>query len=96
MEATITRKRIPLLQRQSRATPFPDAEISTLAIDEKRNPSNDRTIESYRRSSAKGFCITTCSKEAACCNEPNPNESEAPQRPQRDKGPNAAEYGDAH
>jgi hypothetical protein len=35
-------------------------------------------------------------KEAACCDEPNPDQSEAAQRPQRDVGPNAAEYRDTH
>jgi hypothetical protein len=41
---------------------------------------------------AERFGITTRRKEAACGDEPNPNESEAPKRPQRDKGPNAAQY----
>ena len=64
--------------------------------DEKRDPGNDGAIDHADDCLAECFDITTRGKEAACCDEPNPDESEAAQRPQRDKGLDVAEQGDIH
>ena len=64
--------------------------------DEKRDPGNDGAIDHADDRLAKCFDISTSRKEAAGRDKPNPDESEAAQRPQRDEGPNAAQHGDTH
>jgi len=49
--------------------------------DEKRDPGNDGAIDHADDGLAKRFGITTGGKEAACRDEPDPDESEAAERP---------------
>jgi hypothetical protein len=49
--------------------------------DEKRDPGNDGAIDHADDGLAKRFGITTGGKEGACRDEPDPDESEAAQRP---------------
>ena len=49
--------------------------------DEKHDPGNDGAIDHADDGLAKRFGITTGGKEGACRDEPDPDESEAAQRP---------------
>ncbi len=50
--------------------------------DQKRDPGDDGTIGNANDRFSKRFDIATRSKEAACRDEPSPNESKAGQRPE--------------